>query len=78
MASFSIEHIDSYTPKINIAVLSQSKIVKKRFCRGEQLLEENFIDIASYYSKLRHIILLERGMCCKFKKTEPLNFYSIA
>ena len=49
--SFSIEHIDSYSQKINTAVLSRSKKVMQHFRRGEQLLEENFIDIASIYSK---------------------------
>ena len=51
MSSFSIEHIDSYSQKIKYYCFIKVEKVKKHFCRGQQLLEENFIDIASIYSK---------------------------
>ena len=69
MTSFSIEHIDSYSQKINTAVLSKSKKVMKHFRRVEQLPEENFIDIASIYSKQSDKLFCLKGICAtSFKK----------
>ena len=63
MPSFSIEHIDSYSQKFNTAVLSKSEKVMKLFRQGEQLLAENFIDIASIYSKQSDTLFCLKGVC---------------
>ena len=70
MPSFSIEHIDSYSQKMNTAVISKSKKVMKHFRRGEQLLEENFIDIASIYSKQSEILFCLKGVCAASLKNQ--------
>ena len=49
--------------KIDTAVLSKSKKVMKHFLRGEQLLEESFIDIASIYSKQSDTLFCLKGVC---------------
>ena len=51
MSWISIEHIDSYSQKINTAVLSKSKKSDETFCQYEQLLEDSFIDNVSICSK---------------------------
>ena len=63
MPSFSIEHIGSYSQKINTAILSKSK-------KGEQLLEENFIDIASIYSKQSDTLFCLKGVCAASLKKQ--------
>ena len=77
MPSFAIEHIDSYSQKINTAALLKSKKVMKHFHRGEQLLEQNFIDIASIYSKQSDTLFCLKGYALQLKKTKPLDFNGI-
>ena len=48
--------------KINTAVLSKSKKVMKHFRRGEHLLEEDFIDIASIYSEQSDTLFYLKGV----------------
>ena len=79
MPSFSIEHIDSYSQKINTDVLSKSKKVMKHFLRGEQLLEENFIDIASIYSKQSDTLFCLKWVCAvSLKKQNPWTFIALS
>ena len=79
MPSFSIEHIDNYSQKINTAVLSKSKKVKKQFRRGEQLLEENFIDITSIYSKQSDTLFcLKRVNAASLKKQNRWTFMALS
>ena len=79
MPSFSIEHIDSYSQKINTAVLSKSKKVMKHFRRGEQLLEENFIDIASIYSKQSDTLFCLKEVCAaSLKKENRCTFMALS
>ena len=50
----------------------------KHFLWGEQLLEENFIDIASIYSKQSDTLFCVKGVCAaSLNKTEPLDFYGV-
>ena len=51
MPTFTIEHIDKYYEKVNNAFSQNSTKVKKHFHRGEQLLEESFIDVGSVVVK---------------------------
>ena len=62
MPSFSVEHTDSYSQKVNTAVLSKFKNMMKHFCGGEQLLEKNFIEIASIYSKQSDALFCLKGV----------------
>ena len=50
----------------------------KHFRRGEHLLEEDFIDIASIYSEQSDTLFCLKGVCAaSLKKAEPLDFYGI-
>ena len=70
MPSFAIDHIDSYSQKINTAALLKSKKVMKHFHRGEQLLDQNFIDITSIYSKQSDTLFCLKGLCTSIKKNK--------
>ena len=64
--------------KINTAVLSRSTKVMKHFRRGEQLLEENFIDIISIYSKQSDTLFCLEEVCiASLKRAELLDFHGI-
>ena len=79
MPLFSIEHIDSYSQKINTAVLSKSKKVMNHFRRGKQLLEENFIDIASIYSKQSDTLFCMKGVCtASLRKQNRWTFMALS
>ena len=81
MPPFSLENIDSHSEKIKTAVLSKSKKVMKYFRRGKQLLEENFIDIIFIFylfKAVKYIILVKRGMHCKFKKQSRWTFMALS
>ena len=75
MPSFSIEHSDSYSQKVNTTVLSKSKNVMKHFRGGEQLLEKNFIEIASIYSKQSDALFCLKGVfAASLKKQSRWTF----
>ena len=79
MPSFSIEHIDSYSQKISTAFLSKSKKVMKHFCRGEQLLEENSVDISSIYSKQSDKLFYLKGVyASSLKKQNRWTFMALS
>ena len=48
---FSVENIEKYANMVTAGVLSKSTIIKKHFSRGEQLLEEQYVDIGSIFTK---------------------------
>ena len=51
----------------------------KHFRRGEQLLEENFIDIASVYSKHSDTLLCLKGVCAaSLKKQNHWSFMALS
>ena len=78
MPSFFIEHIDSYSQKINTVVLSNSKKSEERFSSTWVVVRGEFYWHCIYLFKtVRHIILLETGVCYKFKKTELVDLYGI-
>ena len=51
LSKFSASNIDSYFYNVSKAVLSTSTMVKKNFNRGEQFLEENYLDLGSIFVK---------------------------
>ena len=66
MPSFFIEHIEN------------SKKSEERFSSTWVVVRGEFYWHCIYLFKtVRHIILLETGMCYKFKKTEPVDLYGI-
>ena len=74
MPSFTIEHIDKYYEKVNDAFSQKSPKVKKHFQRGEQLLEESFIDIGSVVVKENDTILCIKGVCAaSIKNISPVS-----
>ena len=51
LLQFSVENIEKYANMVTAGVLSKSTVVKKHFSRGEQLLEEQYVDIRSIFTK---------------------------
>lgn len=48
---FTSEKIEQYFHRVNAAVTTKSTLVKKHFSRGDQLLEEQYVDTNSIYTK---------------------------
>ena len=44
-------NIEKYANIVTEGVLSKSTVVKKHFSRGQQLLEEQYVDIGSIFTK---------------------------
>ena len=51
LPKLTLQNIDTYFESINNSILEKSKKPKKQFNRGNQLLEEQFLDINSIFSK---------------------------
>ena len=65
--------------KTNTAVSSKSKKVKKHFPRGEQLLDDNFIDIAFIYSKQSNTLFCLKAVCAaSLKKQNHWTFMALS
>ena len=77
MPSFCIEHIDTYSQKINTIVLSKSKKWWNVFVKQAAVSGKFYWYCIYLFKTVRYIILLEGIMHCKFKKTELLDFYGI-
>ena len=58
--SLTSDHINQYYEK---AFSEKSTPVKKHFERGEQLLEEAYVDISSIYVKENEILFYIKGVC---------------
>ena len=63
MPTFTIEHIDKYYEKVNDAFSQNSTKVKKHSHRGEQLLEEPFLDVGSVVVKKNLSLFCIKGLC---------------
>ena len=68
MPTFTIEHIDKYYEKVNNAFSQNSTKVKKHFHRGEQLLEESFLDVGSVVVKENLSLFCIKGVCAASMK----------
>lgn len=86
MPVFTSEHINAYYEKVNHSVCQKSTLVKKHFERGEQLLEEQYIDISSIHVKYSDNLFCIKGVCAASLKkvdrwvtvvinTEPCEIY---
>ena len=53
---FSAENIEKHANIVTAGVLSKSTVVKKHFSRGEQLLEEQYVDIVGQFSPSSQMI----------------------
>lgn len=60
---FTVSHINDYSNKINEKYASKSKVVKKHFKRGEQFIEEKYIDLNSVYTKQSDDYFCIKGLC---------------
>ena len=56
LPQFSAENIEKYANIVTAGVLSKSTVVKKHFSRGEQLLEEQYVDIVGQFSPSSQMI----------------------
>ena len=56
--------------KVNEIVTPKSTIVKKHFNRGEQLLEEKYIDIGSIHAKQNENVFCIKGVCASSLKKQ--------
>ena len=62
---FGVEDIEKYFSSISKTMLKKSTAVKKHFHRGKQLLEENYLDINSIYTKQDDTVyckIIKRGL----------------
>ena len=57
-------------------MFSKSSVVKKHFQRGTQLIEENYTDIRSIYSKQNDDFFCIKGICAASLKKE--NRWAVA
>ena len=63
LPQFSVENIEKYANMVTAGVLSKSTVVKKHFSRGEQLLEEQYADIESIFTKQSGDFFCFKGVC---------------
>ena len=63
LPKFTTINIDQHFYKVNQTVCSSSTVVKKSFTRGQQFLEENYIDIGSIYTKENSMLFCLKGVC---------------
>jgi len=61
--AFTMQDINTYVNKINIIHNSKSKAIKKHFQRGEQFIEENYIDVNSVHTKQNDDLFSIKGVC---------------
>ena len=75
---FSVNSIETYAEKITAAVDPKCKSVKRHFSRGEQFLEENFLDISSIHSKQSDKLFCLKGVCAaSMKKKDRVIFIAM-
>ena len=58
LPSITLDKIVAYVERVNKTFITKSKKIEKHFQRGQQLLEENFIDLNSILSKQNDKILV--------------------
>ena len=59
---FTADKIEKHYQRINDAVTRKSTIVKKHFSRGAQLLEEQYVDLNSIFSKQNDSVFCVKGV----------------
>ena len=75
---FSVENIEKYANMVTAGVLSKSTVVKKHFSRGEQLLEEQYVDIGSIFNKQSDDFFCFKGVCgASFRKQNRTIFVAL-
>ena len=63
LPQFSLENIEKYADMVPTGVLSKSTVVKKHFSRGDQLLEEQYVDIGSIFTKQSDDFFCFKSVC---------------
>ena len=63
LPQFSVENVEKYANMVTAGVFSKSTVVKKHFSGGEQLLEEQYVDIGSIFTKQSYYFLFLFFVC---------------
>ena len=63
LPSFTLDKIVAYAERVNKTFITKSKKILKNFHRGQQFLEEKFIDLNSILSKQKDKYFSVRGIC---------------
>ena len=63
LPSLTLDKIVAYVERVNKTFITKSKKIEKHFQRGQQLLEENFIDLNSILSKQNDKYFSVKGIC---------------
>ena len=75
---FTADKIEKHFERVNAAVTSKSSIVKKHFSRGAQLLEEQYVDLNSIFSKQNDSVFCVKGVvAASLKKQTRWVFIAI-
>ena len=77
MPQLSIADIEDYHTKVNESLLKNSSTISKPCVRGKKLLQENFIDSGSTYTKgnNKHFFSKVCGAC--LKKSQQVDFFGL-
>ena len=79
LPQFSLENIKKYVNMVTAEVLSKSAVVKKHFSRGEQLLEEQYVDIGSIFTKQSDDYFCFKGVCgASLRKQNRIIFVALS
>ena len=63
LPSLTLDKIVAYLERVNKTFITKSKKIEKPFQRGQQFLEENFIDLNSILSKQNDKYFSAKGIC---------------
>ena len=75
---FTADKIEKHFERVNAAVTSKSSIVKKHFSQGAQLLEEQYVDLNSIFSKQNDSVFCVKGVvAASLKKQTRWVFIAI-
>ncbi|XP_057291246.1 uncharacterized protein LOC130613905 [Hydractinia symbiolongicarpus] len=78
MPNFTVEHIQNYHEHVNETFCKNSTKIKKHFIRGEQFLEEKFLDTDTIYVKEDETIFCLKGVAAaSLKKANRWVFLAI-
>ena len=77
LPQFSVENIEKYPKMVTAGVFSVA-VVKKHFSRGEQLLEEQYVDTGSIFTKQSDDFFCFKGVCgASLRKQNRIIFVAL-
>ncbi|XP_057310870.1 uncharacterized protein LOC130648792 [Hydractinia symbiolongicarpus] len=78
MPSFTVENINIYNKKVNQTYCKNSTAIKKHFIRGDQFIEENFLDSTNMYAKQSDSLFFLKGVAAaSLKKANRWVFLAL-